>query len=68
MESRVSSKFTCNIHRPFTPEKEVKQKENTVGKIAQRQQSGKFMHTQIQILAKFYSIMKCFVIEKIGIF
>lgn len=29
MESRVSSKFTCNIHRPSTPEKDVKQKENS---------------------------------------
>ena len=34
MESRVSSNYTRNIHRPFAPEKEVKRKENTVGKIA----------------------------------
>ena len=38
MESRVSSDYTRNIHRPSTPEKEVNQKENTVGKIAKRPQ------------------------------
>ena len=38
MESRVSSYCTRNIHRPSTPEKEVKRKENIVGLIAKRRQ------------------------------
>ena len=38
MESRVSNNHTCNIYRPSMPEKEVKQKENMVGKIAERWQ------------------------------
>ena len=39
MESRVSNKCTRNIYRPFTPEKEVNRKENTLGKIAKRRQT-----------------------------
>ena len=35
MEARVSSNCTRDIHRT-TPEKEINQKENSVGKIAQR--------------------------------
>ena len=46
-----------NIHRPSAPEKEVNQKENTLGKIAKRrqmmQQILKFTYTQI--LVKLYS-------------
>ena len=38
MGSRVSSNCTRNIHGPFTPEKEVKRKENIVGIIAKRRQ------------------------------
>ena len=45
------------IHRPSAPEKEVNQKENTLGKIAKRrqmmQQILKFTYTQIMV--KFYS-------------
>ena len=39
MESRVSNKCTRNIYRPFTPEKEVNRKENSLGKIAKRRQT-----------------------------
>ena len=46
MESRVSSNYTRNIHRPFAPEKEVKRKENTVGKIAKRRQIRKSPRAQ----------------------
>ena len=52
MESRASSYCTRNIHRPFTPEKEVYRKENTVRKIAKRRQIRKSTHAQIPILAK----------------
>ena len=52
MESRASSYCTRNIHRPFTPEKEVNRKENTVGKIAKRRQIRKSTRAQIPILAK----------------
>ena len=41
MESWVSSNCTRNIHGPCTPEKEVNRKENTMGKIAKRQQIAK---------------------------
>ena len=50
------------------PEKEVNWKENTVGKIAKRQQIWKFTYNQIPILAKFYSIVLSFTTMKIGIF
>ena len=56
MEARVSSNCTRDIHRT-TPEKEINQKENSVGKIAQRWQIRKCTHAQIPILTKFYSIM-----------
>ena len=51
MESRASSYCTRNIHRPFTPEKEVNRKD-TVGKIAKRRQIRKSTRAQIPILAK----------------
>ena len=44
IKSRVSRNFYRNIHRPFTPEKEVNRKENTVGKIAKRLQIRKSTH------------------------
>ena len=47
IESRASSSCTRNIHRPSTSEKEVKRKENTVGKIAKGLQIRKFTHPQI---------------------
>ena len=47
LESRVSSKYNRNIHRPSTPEKEVNQKENTVGKIAKRRQIRKSTHARL---------------------
>ena len=50
------------------PEKEANWKENTVGKIAKRQQIWKFTYNQIPILAKFYSIVLSFTTMKIGIF
>ena len=54
MESRVT---TGSIHSPSMPEKEVNWKENTVRKIAKRQQIWKSTHAQIPILAKLYSIV-----------
>ena len=44
IKSRVSRNFYRNIHRPFTPEKEVNRKENTVGKIVKRLQIRKSTH------------------------
>ena len=38
IESRVSSNLTYNIQRPSAPEKELNEKQNTVGKVAKRQQ------------------------------
>ena len=68
MESRVSSNYTRNIHRPSTPQKEVNRKENTVGKIVTRRLIRKSTHAQIPILVKFYSIAKGFSKNRIGIF
>ena len=54
VESKVSSNRTRNIHRPSTPEKEVNQRENTVGKIAKRRQIRKFTHAPIGIFRARY--------------
>ena len=67
IESRASSSYTRNIRRPSTPEEEVNQKEYTVGKIAERQQSRKSTHAQIPSVARFYPIAYCFAKKKIGI-
>ena len=59
MESRVSSNCNRNIYRHFTPEEEVNRKEDTLGKIAKGRQiatDSNVYASQIQILARFYSI------------
>ena len=59
MESRVSSNCNRNIYRHSTPEEEVNRKEDTLGKIAKGRQiatNSNVYASQIQILARFYSI------------
>ena len=71
MDSRVSSNCTRNIYRRSTPEEEVNRKEDTLGKIAKRRQiatNSNVYASQIQILARFYSITCGFMTKKIGIF
>ena len=59
MESRVSSNCNRNIYGHSTPEEEVNRKEDTLGKIAKGRQiatNSNVYASQIQILARFYSI------------
>ena len=63
MKSSVSSNCTHNIHRPSMPNKEVNQKEKTVGKIAKRPQiaTDLIMYTCLDIeLSKVLSHYKMF--------
>ena len=61
MESKVSNNHTRNIYRPSMPEKEVKQKENMVGKIAERWQIWKsYAYTDTNIgKVLFHFVMFC---------